>query len=155
MVRLWHYTAGRPSFQALQHGGTHPQHQVVFYAFDVLHLDGKDLTGEPLSQRRARLPEIVGENATLRLSQQLPGTATEIVKAVRGAGLEGVVAKRKDSTYQPGERSTDWVNIWTPPALQGRMGLLDSGSDCANISGLVMRPSTRALMTVARRGLIN
>jgi bifunctional non-homologous end joining protein LigD len=61
-------TVGRPSFQALQHRGTNPKHQVVFYAFDMLHLDGKDLTGEPLTQRRARLPEIVGENATLRLS---------------------------------------------------------------------------------------
>jgi bifunctional non-homologous end joining protein LigD len=96
-------TAGRPSFQALQHRLTHPKHQVVFYAFDMLHLDGKDLTGEPLSQRRARLPEIVGENATLRLSQELPGKAAEIVKAVRSAGLEGVVAKRKDSPYHPGE----------------------------------------------------
>jgi bifunctional non-homologous end joining protein LigD len=104
-------TAGRPSFQALQHRGAHPKHQVVFYAFDMLHLDGKDLTGEPLTQRRARLPEIVGENATLRLSQELPGSAAEIVKAVRGAGLEGVVAKRTDSTYQPGERSTDWVKL--------------------------------------------
>ena len=38
---------GSPSFQALQHRGSHPGHQIVFYAFDLLHLDGKDLTGEP------------------------------------------------------------------------------------------------------------
>src|SRR6188474_1030634 len=39
---------GSPSFQALQHRGSHPDHQIVFYAFDLLHLDGKDLTAEPL-----------------------------------------------------------------------------------------------------------
>lgn len=103
--------AGRPSFQALQHRGTHPKHQVVFYAFDVLHLNGKDLTSEPLTRRRPRLREIVGQNATLRLLQELPGSTAEIVKAVRAAGLEGVIAKRRDSTYQPGERSTDWVKL--------------------------------------------
>ena len=39
---------GSPSFQALQHRGSHPGHQVVFYAFDLLHLDGRDLAAEPL-----------------------------------------------------------------------------------------------------------
>jgi bifunctional non-homologous end joining protein LigD len=102
---------GRPSFQALQHRGSSPGHQIVFYAFDILHFDGEDLTGEPLTRRRARLPETLGQNATLRLSQELPGTPAEIVKAVRAVGLEGVIAKRKGSPYQPGERSTDWVKL--------------------------------------------
>jgi bifunctional non-homologous end joining protein LigD len=45
---------GSPSFQALQHRGSHPGHQIVFYAFDLLHLDRTDLTGQPLLKRRAR-----------------------------------------------------------------------------------------------------
>jgi ATP-dependent DNA ligase len=45
------------------------------------------------------------------LSQDLPGSAADIVKALRAAGIEGVIAKRRDSTYQPGERSTDWVKL--------------------------------------------
>jgi bifunctional non-homologous end joining protein LigD len=102
---------GRPSFQALQHRGLNPQHQVVFYVFDVLHVNGRDVIGEPLQKRRARLPAIVGQDATLRLSQELPGSAADVVKAVRAAGLEGVIAKRKDSIYQPGERSADWVKL--------------------------------------------
>src|SRR5438445_13728913 len=69
------------------------------------------MTGEPLTKRRARLQAIVGQDSTIRLSQDLPGGAADVVKAVRAAGLEGVVAKRKDSTYQPGERSTDWVKL--------------------------------------------
>jgi bifunctional non-homologous end joining protein LigD len=57
------------------------------------------------------LPAIVGQDATLRLSQDLPGSAADVVKAVRAVGLEGVIAKRKDSIYQPGERSSDWLKL--------------------------------------------
>jgi bifunctional non-homologous end joining protein LigD len=102
---------GRPSFQALQHRSSHQKHQVVFYAFDVLHADGQDLTGKRLDVRRARLPALVSTDAVLRLSQDLPGSAADIVKALRAAGVEGVIAKRRDSTYQPGERSNDWVKL--------------------------------------------
>jgi bifunctional non-homologous end joining protein LigD len=51
---------GRPSFQALQHRSSHPQHRVVFYAFDVVHLDGRDLMAEPLLARRGLLPKVIG-----------------------------------------------------------------------------------------------
>jgi bifunctional non-homologous end joining protein LigD len=102
---------GKPSFQALQHPGSNPDHQIVAYTFDVLHVNGRDMTGEPLAKRRARLQAIVGQDSTIRLSQDLPGGAADVVKAVRAAGLEGVIAKRRDSTYQPGERSSDWVKL--------------------------------------------
>ena len=102
---------GRPSFQALQHRSSHQKHQIVFYAFDVLYADGQDLTGEPLDVRRARLAALASTDAVLRLSQDLPGSAADIVKALRAAGIEGVIAKRRDSTYQPGERSNDWVKL--------------------------------------------
>ena len=102
---------GRPSFQALQHRSSHQKHRIVFYAFDVLYADGQDLTGERLEVRRARLPALVSPDGVLRLSQDLPGSAADIVKALRAADIEGVIAKRRDSTYQPGERSTDWVKL--------------------------------------------
>jgi bifunctional non-homologous end joining protein LigD len=101
---------GRPSFQALPHRGSHPAHQIVFYAFDLLHLDGTDLTGEPLLKRRARLVRVL-DGSGLLPSQELPGTVAAIVEAVRGLGLEGVVAKRRDSLYEPGERSDDWQKL--------------------------------------------
>jgi len=63
---------GKPSFQALQHRGSNPGHQIVFYAFDVLHLNGRDVMNEPLMKRRARLTGIIGDNQTIRLSQVLP-----------------------------------------------------------------------------------
>lgn len=101
---------GHPSFQALQHRGAHPGHTVVFYAFDLLHLNGTDLMDFPLEQRRARLPEVIDGSGIL-LSIELPGAAREVIEAVQGLGLEGVIAKRKRSRYVPGERTASWVKL--------------------------------------------
>jgi bifunctional non-homologous end joining protein LigD len=101
---------GRPSFQALQHRSAHPSHAIVFYAFDLLHLDGVDLTRTPLDERRARLPAVLNGSGVL-LSSELPGTAQDVVKAVTSLGLEGVIAKRRTSRYVPGERTADWVKL--------------------------------------------
>jgi bifunctional non-homologous end joining protein LigD len=101
---------GSPSFQTLQHRGTHPEHQIVYCAFDLLHVDGEDLTAEPLLKRRTRLFKVL-EGSDLMLSKELPGSPAAIVEAVRGLGLEGVVAKRKDSMYESGERSDAWQKL--------------------------------------------
>lgn len=103
-------SAGRPSFQALQHRSARTDHQIVYYAFDVLHADGKRLTSLPLDQRRALLPPIVNGSGVL-LSIELPGSAAEVIKAVGALGLEGVIAKRRDSKYEAGERSGAWVKL--------------------------------------------
>jgi bifunctional non-homologous end joining protein LigD len=102
---------GRPSFQALQHRASHPQHLIVFYAFDVLYLNGRNLMDAPLEKRRGELPRILGQNSIIRLSRDLPGSVAAIVQTLRAAGIEGVVAKRRHSTYQPGERGGDWVKL--------------------------------------------
>jgi bifunctional non-homologous end joining protein LigD len=101
---------GRPSFQALQHRSSHPKHKILFFAFDVLHLNGRDMTRKPLERRRSELQKVVTESGLL-MSVQLPGTVADIVSTVQAMGLEGVVAKRKDSLYEPGERSNDWVKL--------------------------------------------
>jgi bifunctional non-homologous end joining protein LigD len=101
---------GRPSFQALQHRGNQSEHQIVFYAFDLLNLNGTDFTGEPLTKRKARLVPVVDDSGLL-LSQEKPGKLPDIIEAVRKLGLEGVVAKRRDSTYEPGERSGAWQKL--------------------------------------------
>ena len=102
--------AGQPSFQALQHPDAHPGHVVAFYAFDLLHLDGEDLTRQPLEARRARLPKVT-KNSGVLLSESLAGTVAQITDAVRGLGLEGVIAKRKDSRYDAGQRSGAWQKL--------------------------------------------
>lgn len=103
--------SGRPAFQALQHRSSRTHHHIVFYAFDVLHLDGCDIVGEPLEKRRALLPKLIGDNPVIRLSDDLPGSGTQVLEAVRSLGLEGVIAKRRGSVYQPGERSKDWFKL--------------------------------------------
>ena len=102
---------GRPSFQALQHRSSHAKHQIVFYAFDVLSLHGRELTADPLVRRREQLRKIIAPDPVVRLSQDLPGSVSDIVGALREAGIEGVIAKRRASPYQPGGRSGDWVKL--------------------------------------------
>jgi bifunctional non-homologous end joining protein LigD len=101
---------GRPYIQALQHRGSHLGHHIAYYAFDLLHLDGADLTGQPLLKRRESLPEVL-EGSGLLLSKELPGTPATIVEAVHKLGLEGVIARRKASLYVPGDRSEDWQKL--------------------------------------------
>jgi DNA ligase D-like protein (predicted ligase) len=100
--------SGRPSFQTLQGRSQRPM--IVFYACDVLHVKGRDLTNQTLEQRRAQLPKVVADSGLL-ISEELPGTAGEVVEAVRSLGLEGIVAKRRDSVYEPGERSGAWLKF--------------------------------------------
>jgi bifunctional non-homologous end joining protein LigD len=100
---------GRPTFQALHHRTTAGIH-IVYYAFDLLHLDGRDLFQEPLEKRRAELERVVAGSRVL-LSDALPGTPAAIQQAVRRLGLEGVVAKKQSSIYQPGKRTHAWVKV--------------------------------------------
>ena len=102
--------AGRPSFQALQHRSAHPGYSIVFYAFDLLHLDGENLEAKPLRERRARLPGVIADSGLL-LSDSLEGTAAQVTEAVRSLGLEGVIAKRWNSAYRAGERGGAWVKL--------------------------------------------
>ena len=101
---------GRPSFQALQHRGAGGAYQVAFYAFDLLHLEGRDLRGESLEERTAPLSELLRGSGLLR-SYPLPGTAAQVTAAVRALGLEGVIAKRRHSTYVSGARTHAWLKL--------------------------------------------
>jgi DNA ligase D-like protein (predicted ligase) len=102
--------SGRPSFQALQHRSAHPKHVIVYYAFDLLHLTGEDFTSLPLSARRSKLEPLVRGSGIL-VSDILGGTAQDVITAVRSLGLEGIIAKRNDSRYIPGERSPAWQKL--------------------------------------------
>jgi len=101
--------AGRPSFQALHHASLDGV-SIVYYAFDLLHLSGRDLTRLPLDERRAALRTVIAGSGVL-LSDPLPGTPAQIATAVRRLGLEGVVAKRRRSSYATGRRSDAWIKV--------------------------------------------
>jgi bifunctional non-homologous end joining protein LigD len=102
---------GCPSFQQLQNRAQLPAGwQIVYYAFDLLHLDGKDLRALPLLERKNKLEQILGDSGVL-FSQSLHGSANEVVGAIEAQNLEGVVAKRRDSRYEAGKRTSSWVKM--------------------------------------------
>jgi bifunctional non-homologous end joining protein LigD len=124
---------GRPSFQVLQHSASMPpDYQLVYYAFDLLNWEGKDMRRLPLEERRARLAELVAHTPVL-LSSPLPGTVPSIIKAVRKQGLEGVVAKRRDSLYESGERTGAWVKLPLKPKEDFLIGAYRPAGNLAEI----------------------
>ena len=114
---------GVPSFQKLQ-GRMHlrdsarvellaKKEPVVFMAFDLLYLDGRSLIDLPLSERRRLLEETVVPSERLQVSPAIVGDGVALFAAASDQNLEGIVAKRLDSPYVPGARSTTWLKIKT------------------------------------------
>ncbi|HUD84700.1 MAG TPA: hypothetical protein VMQ67_14410, partial [Candidatus Saccharimonadales bacterium] len=104
---------GRSSFQLLQRfelGQARPP--LFYYAFDLLWLNGKDLTHEPLVRRKLQLEQIL-KNApeVIRYSSSLGEDAAPLLPRIRKLGLEGLIGKRKDSLYEPGRRSGAWIKL--------------------------------------------
>jgi bifunctional non-homologous end joining protein LigD len=97
---------GRSRFSLLQEGGGTP----VLMLFDLLELDSEPLLDEPLRERRRRLEQIVGQGRGVLVSPQFDD-GPALLAAAREQELEGVVAKKADSRYQPGRRSTDWHKL--------------------------------------------
>ena len=102
---------GRPSFSALQDYA--PPTPLVFYVFDVMMLAGKDVTGEPLEQRRRMLERKVLPRLSepVRYTPPLDATLPVLIASVKAQRLEGLVAKRRDSRYEPGQRSGAWMKM--------------------------------------------
>ena len=83
---------------------------VYFYAFDLLNRDGESLLHVPIERRRDLLRNLLAASQDpLRLSPLLQASSGEVLETVRRLGLEGVVGKRLDSRYEPGERSGAWI----------------------------------------------
>jgi len=83
---------------------------VLYYAFDLLYLDGRDWRAMPLEQRKQELASRITEGGVLRYSDHFAERGTALLTMVREQGLEGIVAKRRDSAYQE-RRSGDWRKI--------------------------------------------
>ncbi len=103
---------GRTSFQALQNAlSGNRQEDIVFFAFDLLYLDGYDLRRAPLLTRKGALGEILaGRQGGIRLSDHVPGSGEDFYGQACRFGLEGIVSKRGDLAYHSG-RSKDWLKV--------------------------------------------
>ena len=113
---------GRPNFAEVQRRSllsnafkielAAEKHPASFVAYDILYLDGRELFAVPLMERKALLYETVRrETALLALSRHVDGAGVRLCEQAAAQGLEGVVAKRRDSLYRPGRRTKDWVKI--------------------------------------------
>jgi len=109
---------GRPSFQALQErldrfGRRGRSTKAVTYVvFDVLYAGGRDIRDEPLEKRKAILESILTGKGPILYSKHVLGKGNALFEFAQEHGLEGVMAKRRDSIYQP-RRSRDWLKIKT------------------------------------------
>ncbi len=105
---------GTTSFQALQNAlNNRRAEDLVYFAFDLLYLDGWDIRAAPLAERKRLLAALLaGDPAggTVRLSDHVAGRGEEFFRHACGAGLEGMVAKRADRPYRSG-RGRDWLKV--------------------------------------------
>jgi ATP-dependent DNA ligase len=85
---------------------------LVYYAFDLLSLERTDLGSRPLIERRAQLTKLLKKAPeTIRFSDELQGSREELLQVAQQFQLEGLIAKRPQSTYEAGRRSGAWVKV--------------------------------------------
>jgi bifunctional non-homologous end joining protein LigD len=102
---------GHANFGALQNWRSEADGDLIYYIFDILWLNGKDLMPLSLHERRTILKQVVPQEGIIRLSETFDTTGSEFLPLAQQLGLEGIIAKRSDSSYHPGERTTDWLKI--------------------------------------------
>jgi bifunctional non-homologous end joining protein LigD len=103
---------GKANFGALQNWRSEADGELVYYAFDLLWYEGKDIMKLPLSERQAILKEILPTNDDrVRLSQVFTANGLDFFAAAQKMGLEGIMAKKLDSIYSPDARSKSWLKI--------------------------------------------
>jgi bifunctional non-homologous end joining protein LigD len=108
---------GRSSFQLLQpfiHGdqpnGSRPP--IVMYIFDILNLEGKATAAMPLDERKSLIEKLLRDRPDgIRVSSAFNEKPERLLKQIEKLGLEGLIAKRRDSRYEPGRRSGSWVKM--------------------------------------------
>jgi bifunctional non-homologous end joining protein LigD len=144
--------SGVPSFGEMQNRARSTR--LEYWAFDILHLDGRSLLRAKYSDRR-RLLEALAESGGLIVPDQLPGDGPEAMEHARKQRWEGVVAKKRDSTYQPGRRSSSWIKdkIWNTQEVVIGGWRKGEGGRSSGIGALMLGiPADGGLQFVGRVG---
>lgn len=103
----------QPDFQKLQHYENHQEYPLAFYVFDMLELDGKNMEELPLIDRKKLLKKMLGRNRHIKYCDHVEEKGVEFFALAQQQGLEGIIAKNKQSTYSRGYRSKQWLKIKT------------------------------------------
>lgn len=104
---------GVSHFGSLQNWRSEADGDLVYYVFDLLWLDGRNLMELPLSERRALLFSKMPSIDIIRYSETFEASAAKFLAAAKKMGMEGIIAKKADSVYEPGERSRTWIKLKT------------------------------------------
>ena len=103
---------GIPRFQLLQGFQKQLTAPTLYYVFDVLWTDATDVTGKTILERRARLEKILKPAVGIQIANYVEGEGTALFELTKEKGsMEGIIAKRKDSIYRLGKRTSDWLKI--------------------------------------------
>ncbi len=102
---------GKPDFQFLQHYSENHNRPIQYYIFDLLRLNGHDITELPLIERKELLKKIIPENEVIKFSDHIFGTGKSFFQVSKEKDLEGIMAKKIDSKYFTGKRTPDWLKI--------------------------------------------
>jgi bifunctional non-homologous end joining protein LigD len=101
---------GRSRFQLLQNAGRNSA-RLLYCVFDLLYLDGKDLRGKPLLERKALLEKILPNSPLLLYSAHVAGDGVKAFTRAKRAGEEGVMAKLANGRYHSGQRTREWLKV--------------------------------------------
>jgi bifunctional non-homologous end joining protein LigD len=150
---------GRPSFQLLQNRASEPRPFLVYYAFDVLYRDGYDLRGMPLEQRKTLLSAslVPAPGDRVRIVEAFPEHGQTMYQAALENGMEGIVAKRRDSRYETGKRTDAWLKIKATQSDEFVVGgyTVGSGARASTFGSLVVgyyKPGASKLTYVGHAG---
>ncbi|WP_237758218.1 DNA ligase D, partial [Anaeromyxobacter sp. PSR-1] len=114
---------GRTSFQALQQAFSGGRRSLAYFVFDLLWLDGEDLSRRPLLERKDALRRLLGARGeVLRYAPHVDAPGAEVLREACRLGLEGIVSKRADAPYRPGRNAT-----WTKAKCLARQELVIGG----------------------------
>ena len=102
---------GKSDFQKLQHYEDNTQYPICYYVFDILSLNGEDTCTLPLTDRKKLLQQLIKNNAVIKYSDHIVGKGMAFFNAAGKQGLEGIMAKKADSEYHKGVRTSDWLKI--------------------------------------------
>ena len=102
---------GVAHFGSLQNWRSEADGNLIYYVFDILYLNGYDLKDLPLGERRKILTKNLPKEHNIRLSESFNTTSTKFLATATKMGMEGIMAKKLDSTYSEGIRTKEWLKI--------------------------------------------
>jgi len=130
---------GLPNFQMLQHYQGPGSGHLLYYVFDLLYFRGHDLTGLPLVRRRGILKRTLPISSRIKFSDHVVKEGILFYNVAKEKGLEGIIAKHSQSTYEAGSRTRQWLKMKTRLTQEGVIaGFTDPGGSRKYFGSLVL-----------------